>query len=149
MLLHLSKIGATAAVRAHGVSLSVLGHFHFEAGIVLERDLHVELLLSVDWVVGAWTVDAIQLLLGNLEAIATSVAIAEVALSVWSITLVCGAVPRPGVGLHDVELWAPLTADHVGIAVVVSARTWIWITVDVDTWHRDQIESSTATASSL
>ena len=143
------EVRSAAIIRLHHSSLTVLRELDFEVGLLIEGDLDMELIQSVDFVLIARAILTIKLLLGNLEAAASSVAVAVMTLIGWSITLVWGGVPGPCVGLHDVELWAPLSIDHVGIAVVVTAVASTWIAIPVFSWHTNEIKSSITTAARL
>lgn len=109
----------------------------------------MELFECVDLVIIAWTVDAVELLVSNLEAVASAVAVVVVALAAWSIAFVRRGVPRVLVRLHDVELWAPLAVDLVGVAVEVAALAAAWVASLVLAWHGDEVESGVAAASEL
>ena len=70
------------------MGLSILGELNLEVAVSVDGELDVELLLGVNWVLVAWTIDAVQLLVGDLEAVTSSVAVAVVALVVWRVALV-------------------------------------------------------------
>lgn len=141
--------GAVAVVGGHSELFGALGHLDSEGGWQVEGDLHVEGLLGVNGVLAAWTIPVRVLLVSDLEAVSTSITIAKVALIVGSIALVWGRVPGVSVGLHEVEFWAPGTANHVGVAVVILAVGWVGVAVPVLAGHGDQVEGSVATAGGL
>ncbi len=115
-----------AAVAVHGHSLAVLAHGDVEgleliARVLVEVELDVELLCSINFKVAAGTVvTVLELIDVVLPAGTWAVAIRVEAVSVGGITLVGGRLPGPLVGFHDVEFGAVVTTNLVTIAVVVT-----------------------------
>mmetsp|Transcript_92404 Transcript_92404/g.238549 ORF Transcript_92404/g.238549 Transcript_92404/m.238549 type:complete len:224 (-) Transcript_92404:140-811(-) len=116
--------------------------------VLRELGLHVEWPRGVDRerAAGAVGIPLVPSVLRAAAAIAVVVAIllrthGRVALVRRRLEGVC-------VGLHDVNLWAPLPANHVGIAVVVaSARARL--PVHVDRRGRDKVERKVARAANF
>jgi len=60
-----------------------------------------------------------------------------------------GGVPGVGVGLHDIEFWAPVSTNHIGIAVVVPTFSRNYLSINVLSWHRYEIECGIAATSRM
>ena len=58
-----------------------------------------------------------------------------------------GSPPGVLVGLHDIELWAPLSCDVVGVTVVVAVSV-VRISIRANCWESNSIECGDASASS-
>ena len=104
-------------------------------------DLHMEWSSSVDLLTGSEN----TLLLEISSGLATSVA----TVVVWTISRagVWGSSPRVLVGLHDIELWAPLSCDIVGITVIVAVSV-VGISVRSNCWKSNSIKCGDTSASS-
>jgi len=62
---------------------------------------------------------------------------------------VSGGVPGVGIGLHDIEFRAPVSANFIGIAVEVLSVGDYWISIYILSWHSNQVKGGVAAASSL
>lgn len=107
---------------------------------VSKFDLHMEWSSSVDLL----TRSENTLLLEISGGLATSVA----AVVVWTISWACvwGSSPGVLVGLHDIELWAPLSSDIVGIAVVIAVSV-VGISIRSNCWKGNSVKCGDASAS--
>ena len=138
-----------AAVSGHRLLASILSHRGREgreAAINLsEIDLGVEWLVCVDSVLIARTI-AVQseLVVDVLRALAALVAALVETLVAGGITLVRGRGPGPLVGLHEIELGAPVAINLVGVTVAPAVSIHPEITITILAWHGDQVESSDA-----
>ena len=85
------------------------------------------------------------LLLEISSGLATSVT----AVVVWTISRASVWSSSPGVlvGLHDIELWAPLPCDVVSVTVVVAISV-MRISIRANCWESNSIECGDASASS-
>ena len=114
--------------------------------ILVELNLGVELKVCVDLVLGTWAVGVPVELVDDVETETALVAVPVLALSSWVVTLVSSGGPRPLVGLHEVELWAPVAINLVGIAVAVSVGVHPEVAVLVLAGHPDEVPGSDAAA---
>ena len=85
------------------------------------------------------------LLLEISSGLTTSVAAVVVRTVSWAG--VWGSSPGVLVGLHDIELWAPLSCDVVGVTVVVAVSV-VRISIRSNCWKGNGIECGDASASS-
>ncbi len=128
------------AISSHRLFSSILGHSGGESGekaiLLLEIDLGVELLVCVDSVLVTRAIAIPLELVGDvLLALATSVTTIVETLVSREITLVrCGG-PGPLVGLHEVELGAPVSGHLIGIAVTPAVSLHPKVASSVLTWH--------------
>ena len=114
--------------------------------ILIELDLGMELKVCVDLVLGAWAVGVPVELIDDVETETTLVAVPVLAFSSWVVAFVSSGSPRPLVGLHEVELWAPVAIDLVGVAVAPAIGAPPVVAILVLAWHRDSVEGSDAAA---
>ena len=148
---HVGEV-VSAVTRGHGEDLGALGKgggvgLEAAAGVSIEGDLDVELVIGVDGVLGARSVDiVVEALSGVVVAGATGVAGAVVALGIGGVALVGGGGPDPLVGLHDVELRAPSSIDLVGIAVSKTVGVSPDVAVPVLGGGQDGVEGRDAAA---
>ena len=143
---HVVKI---AAISSHRLFSSILGHSGSESGekaiSLPEIDLGVELLVCVDSVLISWAISVpTELVVDVLLALATSVTAMVEALGCRGITLVRGGSPGPLVGLHEVELRAPVSGHLIGVAVTPAVCVHPKVTSIVLAWHGNQVEGSNA-----
>ena len=87
-----------------------------------------------------------SLLLEIGDSVATPVAAVVVGSTAWAS--VRGSPPGVLVSLHDIHLWAPLSGDVVGIAVVVAISV-VWLAISSDSWECHGVEGSDTAASHL
>ena len=144
---HVVKV---AAVTSHALLTTVLGHGGGESGeltgvISVEVDLGVEGKLGVDGVVVTGAVAGPFELVGDvLSALATLIAVVVVTLVVGRVTLVRGGGPGPLVGLHEVELGAPVAVNLVGVTVTPAVGVHPEGAIVVLAWHADEVEGGDA-----
>ena len=104
-------------------------------------DLDMERLMWVDFSSGSKG----SFLLEISGILTTSVAV--VVMWTVAITGVWGSSPGELVGLHNIELWAPLSSDVVGITVVVAIGI-VWLAIRSNRRKGDSVEGGdTATVS--
>ena len=102
----------------------------------------MELAASVDLLSGSKH----SLLLEIGDSAATSIARVVVGSAAWAG--VRGSSPGVLVGLHDVHLWAELSGDVVGVAVVVAISV-VWLAISSDGWECHGVEGGDTAASHL
>ena len=149
IVLYLVEVPGAAIVRSHGEGLAILRQLDSEMRLGGEGDLRVELLQGVDGVLVAWAILARHLVPRFLVALAASITVAVVSFAVWSIASVWRGLESIGVGLHDVELWAPLAVDVVCVTVVAAVVAAGGVAVLILGWHADKVEGSIAAAAGL
>lgn len=123
-----------------------LAQLYLELCVLGEGNLHVEHLERVDGVLVARTVDSFEFLVGSLGACTASLALGVMAFAAWSVASVRRGPEGPRVGLHDIELGAPLVVDHVGVAIEIASPATARIAVPVQARHPDQVQSCIAAA---
>lgn len=141
-------LSVRSTVSVHGDSVSSLSQSDLEvrelSSVLVEVNLDVEVLFSVDFVVGSWTVVIVaNSVNGVLPAWASSVAVVVVADRWWGIARVRGSLESILVSFHDIEFRAIDTSNLVGITVVVSIR-FIVVSWWVLAGHSHKVEGSDA-----
>ena len=102
----------------------------------------MELAASVDLLSGSE--DSLLLEIG--DSAATSIALVVMGSTAWAG--VRGSSPGVLVGLHDVHLWAELSGDVVGVAVVVAISV-VWLAISSDGWECHGVEGGDTATSHL
>ena len=137
----LQIVAAVAGV--HDDLAIILRHGHFvaiELSILLqELSLDMKFVLCVDRVLAALSILALSVVEDIESALATSVAIIVHSV-VWLVALVSRSMERVSIGLLNIELRAPVTANLVGVAVLE------WIVVIVEGRHEDGVKGRDAAA---
>ena len=139
---HGREVAGAVTLRVHHDFVGALCQGHAvvcELVIVVhdEFDLHVERTLSVDRVLGTGSVLSWRIVEDVSGAVATSVAVSVDSI-LGCIALVSGRVERVSIGLLNIELGAPVTANLVGVAVLEG------IAVVVERRHEDGVEGRDA-----
>lgn len=113
----------------------------------------MELLGGINSVLGTWSVVVLSLVVPLLDRVL------DAESTVLTVAVVVTIAPGTGagvgsslvgvlVGLHDIELWAVSSTNTLGIAVVESVSGF-WVSIDIDGWGSDEVESSDTSAGDL
>ena len=116
----------------------------------VEVHTDVDFFQSVDLVVCAWT----EVFLSELddavsEAVARSITFRVETVLVGGVARVRRRLESLLVCLHEIKLWAVVTSNCVGIAVVLTLFSRIVAAIREAAWHRDCVESCDASTSTL
>lgn len=88
--------------------------------ILREGNLDMEIIMRIDWILMARSILSCHLTESFLVALAASVTVAIVTMAIWIITLMWRCHESVRVGLHNIELGAPLTIYVVCITIIVA-----------------------------
>jgi hypothetical protein len=115
--------------------------------VLIERNLDVERLISVNLVAFARTVAVPgELIIDVLIAVAVAVTAVIEAFAVGGIASVRSSREGVLIGLHEVELGAEVASDLVGVAVAPAVGSHPQVAILVNTGHGDEVEGGDAAA---
>lgn len=97
-----------------------------ELAVAVEVKLGSEGAEGVNFEVITWTVVIVgKVVLVVLPAGAGSVAVVVVTSARWGVAGVWGGLSSPLISLHNIELWAVVTTNLVGVTVVHTVFRWV------------------------